>query len=294
MKNISKYLDKNREYNKVSPFTKVYDEAINIEQEKTETPETSETPETPTKPKELYDEYLVDNAHKDGQFIFNSSKPHLIICIFCFIFFMLTIYFMAINPLIFKAITNSYPIMMLILLINIIICFALIYGSSTNYLLNLYSRKLIKQYKFYSSVQERITADFSDIKLVGVSTVFSLIKEVVGASKYSEGKVVYYVVVSNKIVAILGSKRKIVVLEEMPSLAYPFDEIKNITSPIEELNSRALAAAKIIGCLYIPCDGSSKIEIKNINSNDVDSLIELIPKEKQLPEIDFDYKPDSK
>ena len=156
----------------------------------------------------------------------------------------------------------------------------------------------MKVYNLFSLQTDKLIADFREIKLIGVSTVFEVKNERVGATKNYEGDIVYFLEVVHETIAVIGYYNKTVVIGRTAPVRYNFnmiDMLKDISSSIDELNSKALAAAKIVGCYYVPGDGTSRIQIKEgFSDSDISTLIELIPKEKQLPEIDFDYKPDSK
>jgi hypothetical protein len=152
----------------------------------------------------------------------------------------------------------------------------LYFGYTSRYVLKIDTKKLIKEQLFFSFKKPSVIADFSDIKLIAVSTVVNL-----NYNKHKSNTVSY----SYETIAAYGKDNKTIVLE-----------INNQLGLDSELiifnNIRAFFASKIVNCLFIPCDKSSKITINQGQPYDnIESLIIKTPKEKQLPGLDFKKTP---
>ena len=152
-------------------------------------------------------------------------------------------------------------------------------GLSTNYSLDLKREKIIKKTNFFYFKTEKEITSFDKVKLIGISTTVKI------DNNQDKGKQVEY---TYETLAIYKDNNtiKAIILNKMPGL--------NNSMIINHINANAEVAAIIIGCKYIACDKSSKIVLKsdNLYQNDIDSLITLIPKEQQLPGIDFSAIPE--
>ncbi len=128
--------------------------------------------------------------------------------------------------------------------------FLLYKGYSYTYIFDLKRKKLLKEYKFYSYYRTKVITDFSEIKLIGVSTM--MINQ---GSNITDTIVVY------------GKNNKTLILESKP-----------FYSSLDSANGDLKDLTRIIGCRFIPCDGTNQILIKKGNEYDnIDSLITLLP-----------------
>ncbi len=155
-----------------------------------------------------------------------------------------------------------------------IISFIIFKGYSSLYSLNLKSRKIVKKYNFFSIKLEKPVVDFTQIKLIGISTIVDV------NTNDKKQKIVEY---KAETIAIYreNNKLKKLILEEKINIRLP--------TIAEYINTNAEAAAQLIGCNFIPYDGTSKIVLKDDNpyQDNIESQITLVPKEQQHPEIDF-------
>ncbi len=153
------------------------------------------------------------------------------------------------------------------------------FGCYKKYLLDLKRNKLVEDYKYLFIHKVVDIADSRDIKLLGVSTSVSFEKETDDNNnkiktvklKWLEESVLFYGEKNNKI---------IVDTFETDSFEYLKD--------IEELHNIVFyAIANYLKCMFIYGDFSSKIVERKDHYNKLEDLIEFVPKEEQLPDVDF-------
>ena len=153
------------------------------------------------------------------------------------------------------------------------------FGCYKKYLLDLKRNKLVEDYKYLFIHKVVDIADSRDIKLLGVSTSVSFEKETDDNNnkiktvklKWLEESVLFYGEKNNKI---------IVDTFETDSFEYLKD--------IEELHNIVFyAIANYLKCMFIYGDFSSKIVERKDIYNNLEELIDFVPKEEQLPDVDF-------
>lgn len=176
----------------------------------------------------------------------------------------------------------------------IIIFYFLDKGYSSKYYLDLNNKKLKSEYNLFSFHKEFEITDFSNIKLIGISTIIT--KEFDGNHINNNRKINLQLETkvpeeNNKVTTdynlqynyeeflIYGNSNKKIVLNRIIT--------KLDADCLEVTNDSLLAASKIIGCKFIPSDNSNKIVILKGNPYDnIESLIKLVPREEQVPDVD--------
>ena len=135
-------------------------------------------------------------------------------------------------------------------LTSVLSCF-ITAGYKYKYTFDFNKRKFIKEYNIFSIHFEKVLADFTDINLLGIS---SLIND------------------TTETIIVYGESNTFTILESNSFFGY-IDRSKN-----EKLE----ALAKIIDCECLPCDGTSEIIVKKGNEYDtLRSLIMVVPKWRQ-------------
>ncbi len=216
-------------------------------------------------------ESLIENAERVGEFSFEYEKSDILMYVSGFFFIVIIFFVLGLLP--GRHSKDFSPLFVAPLhywildILFFIISFLLYVFYSTRYYIDLKRRKLVKEYSFFIYSKERLIADFSEIKILYVSTVVS--------KDYNKETGRYNLSFSYETTAVYGNSNKIIVLE-INSLAISKDLIAFN-------NNKVLAASKLIGCKFIPSDGTSKITIKKSRYNeDIESLIVKTPKEEQL------------
>ena len=153
------------------------------------------------------------------------------------------------------------------------------FGCYKKYLLDLKRNKLVKDYKYLFIHKIVDIADSRDIKLLGVSTSVSFDKETDNNNnKIKIDKLKWL----GEFVIFYGEKNNKIIVDTFETDSF------ELLKDIEELHNAVFyAIANYLKCMFIYGDFSSKIVERKGNYNNLEDFIEFVPKEEQLPDVDF-------
>ena len=203
MKNLDQYLKK---FDKdVIKSKKAADKAAN-EKKIDESQKKDKFSETEKPPKKNRSEYVgfIKEAESSGILAFDYYNYKNIILLWVFI----GVFFFSFG--LFNSFIADKSFIIILFTVFVILYLITLLGYHTNYLLNLKSNELMKVYNLFSLQTDKLIADFREIKLIGVSTVFEVKNERVGATKNYEGDIVYFLEVNN-----LGFKKTFLICSAM-------------------------------------------------------------------------------
>ncbi len=195
----------------------------------------------------------IKNFEKEGKYSLsnNDSKILLALSVFSSILFVLFMITNAIWNIFYSSFFNREVIVLISAILGLTSVLSCLITAGYKYTFDFNKRKFIKEYNIFFIHFEKVLADFTDINLLGVS---SLIND------------------TTETIIVYGESNTFTILESNSFFGY-IDRSKN-----EKLE----ALAKIIDCEFLPCDGTYEIIVKKGNEyTTLKSLIMLVPKWRQ-------------